>query len=150
MLQRPRSGPRSRQDGLEEAWRECAKPTFLTEAGAALFLRALCPGAPAVAQRDQQHLGTWVRSLAWHSGLRIWHCLSVGLVHSGGSDLIPDPRVPYAVGRPKKNHLPNSHPASSWNLLYIQRGEKGQGIGENPELTNYISERDQILFIFFG
>ena len=40
-----------------------------------------------MAQWDQQHLeiiGMWVQSLAWHSGLEIWHCHNYGLVHSYG------------------------------------------------------------------
>ena len=55
-----------------------------------------CPGVPAVAQPDGQHLGstgTQVRSPAWNSGLRIPECSSGGLGHSCGSDLIPGPET---------------------------------------------------------
>ena len=62
-------------------------------------------GVPAVAQRDQKCLGsteTQVRSLAWHSGLRIWHCCSCGLDHNCSLDLILGPGTPCAMGQPKK------------------------------------------------
>ena len=42
--------------------------------------------------------------LAWHSGLRIQHCSSYGLGCSCGSDLIPSPGTPYAVGWPKNKN----------------------------------------------
>ena len=56
-------------------------------------------GVPTVAQWDWWylgHAGTWVRSLAWHSGLGIQHCRSCGM------DLIPGPGTPYATGQPKE------------------------------------------------
>ena len=43
-----------------------------------------------------------VRFWAWHSGLRIQHCHSCGLGRNCGSDLMPGPGAPYAVGWPKK------------------------------------------------
>ena len=55
-----------------------------------------------MAQLDWQHLcstGMQVRSLAWHSGLRIRRCHICGLVYNSGSDLIPGPGTPYAMGR---------------------------------------------------
>ena len=54
-----------------------------------------------MAQRDRQHLGSpeaQVGYLAQHSGLWIRHCCSCGY----GSDLIPGPGTPYAMGWPKK------------------------------------------------
>ena len=54
-------------------------------------------GVPTVAKwvKDPQML--WLRSLrrwgfnplAWHTGLRMWHCCSFGVGRSCGSDLIP-------------------------------------------------------------
>ena len=66
---------------------------------------SVCKGGPAVAQWDWQH--PWrtkmqVQSQAWHSVLRVWHCLSCGISRNCGSDLTPGPRTPHAVGRPKK------------------------------------------------
>ena len=60
------------------------------------------PGVPTVAQQHRWHLGSTgaqVRSLAWHSGSRIWHCRNCG------SDLIPGWGTLYAVGWPKKKTL---------------------------------------------
>ena len=37
-----------------------------------------------------------------HSGLRIPHCCSCSVGYKCGSDLISVPRIPYAVGQPKK------------------------------------------------
>ena len=56
-------------------------------------------GAPTVAKQNWQHLesaGTWARSLARLSGLRIrpWH--------NCGSDLIPGLQTPCASGWPKR------------------------------------------------
>ena len=62
-------------------------------------------GVPALEQQDQWCLGsaeTQVRSLAWHSGLRIRRCHSCSFGHNYSSDLIPDQGTPHAVGRPKK------------------------------------------------
>ena len=42
-------------------------------------------GVPAVAQQDQWHFwstGTQVRSLGWHSELRIQRCYSRGIGHN--------------------------------------------------------------------
>ena len=53
-----------------------------------------------MAQWDRWHLwspGTRVRSLAWHSGLRIRHCHSCGVGYNCGSDLIPSPGTTYAM-----------------------------------------------------
>ena len=64
------------------------------------ILKLNISGVPAVAQ-DQQCLGragTQVQSLVQHSGLRIQHWCGCGY----GSDLIPGPGTPYAVGWPKK------------------------------------------------
>ena len=50
-------------------------------------------------QRDWWHLRSarmQVQSLAWHSGLRIWHCHSCGVGCNCGSDLIP------SLGQPRK------------------------------------------------
>ena len=58
-----------------------------------------------MAQRDRQHLGsagTWVRSLAWHSGLKIWRCHSRGLGCDRGSDLIPHPKLHMLQGSQEK------------------------------------------------
>jgi len=44
----------------------------------------------------------WVGSPALHSRLGIWWCCSYGLVLGCGSDLIPSPGAPYAMGWPKK------------------------------------------------
>ena len=46
--------------------------------------------------------GTQVRSLAWHSGLRIWHHHSCSIGHHRGSDLVPGLGTPYAMGLPEK------------------------------------------------
>ena len=56
---------------------------------------------------DWQHLGstgTQVRSLAWHSGLRIWCCCSCSLCCSGGSNLIPglELHMPWGSQKEKK------------------------------------------------
>ena len=62
-------------------------------------------GVLAVVQGDCWRFespGMQVRSLAWHSGLRIWHCHGCGLGLNGGLDLIPDPGTPQAAGWPKK------------------------------------------------
>ena len=60
--------------------------------------------------------GTQVQSPARHSGLRIWHCGSSGLGHDCGSDLIPGPGTPYALGRPKMKN----------------KQKQGQRVGEEP------------------
>ena len=55
-------------------------------------------------QKDGQCLGsggTQVRSLAWHSGLRIQCGCNIGSGRDCGSDLIPGPGTPYAAGQPK-------------------------------------------------
>ena len=55
-------------------------------------------------QRDWWYLGsagTQGRSLAWYSGLRIWHCCSCGLGPDCGLGLIPGPGTSYAIGWPK-------------------------------------------------
>ena len=65
-------------------------------------------GVPAVAQRDQLHLcrpGTQVQSPARHSGLRIRCRCSYSIGHNCGSDLIPGPGTPYALGRPQKVNI---------------------------------------------
>ena len=57
-------------------------------------------GAPAVTQRDWCHLestGMQVRSLAWHSGLRIWHCHSCDLGQDCGLGLTPGLGASYAM-----------------------------------------------------
>ena len=62
-------------------------------------------GAPSGAQWDQQSLGstgTWVRSPAWHRGLKIQHCCLCGLGQDSGLYLIPGLGDPSAVGWPKK------------------------------------------------
>ena len=62
-------------------------------------------------QQDQQHLGSpgmQVQSPAQHSGLRIWRCGSCSLGCNDGSDLIPGPGTPYAVGQPKKGEKKKS------------------------------------------
>ena len=40
--------------------------------------------------------------LAWHSGLRIWHCHNHRIGRNSGLDLIPGPGTPYAMGQPEK------------------------------------------------
>ena len=62
-------------------------------------------GVPAVTQQDRRHHGSagmQVRTLAWHSGLRIRNCCSCTLGHKYNSDLIPGLVIPYAAGQPKK------------------------------------------------
>ena len=62
-------------------------------------------GVPAVAQWDQQCLGSTtaqVPSSAQHRGLRIQRCYSCSLGHICGLDLIPGLGTPYAMGWPKK------------------------------------------------
>ena len=44
---------------------------------------------------------TWVRSLAWHSGLGTQCCCSCGLGHNWGSNLILGLEAPCAAGWPK-------------------------------------------------
>ena len=59
------------------------------------------PGVSTVAQGDQWHLSsprTQVQSLAWYSGLRIWHCWGAGPIW--GVDLIP------GWGAPLDLHMP--------------------------------------------
>ena len=48
-----------------------------------------------------------VQSLAWHSGLRIWHCHNCGVDYNCSSDLIPGPGTPYAMGQLKKKEKKN-------------------------------------------
>ena len=55
-----------------------------------------------MAQQDWWCLGctgTWVQSLAQHSGLRVWRCCSLGCHCS--SDLIPGLGAPHTSGQPK-------------------------------------------------
>ena len=62
-------------------------------------------------QMDHGHLwstGTWVQSLAQHSGLRIWRCDSCGSGSNSGSDLIPGQGAPYAMGQPKVERKKNT------------------------------------------
>ena len=62
-------------------------------------------GVPIVAQQDERHLwspGMQVPSLALHCGLRIWCCHSSSIGYNCGSDLFPDPEVPYATGQKKE------------------------------------------------
>ena len=62
-------------------------------------------GVPAVVQWDWWCLwstGTQVRSLAWHSELKICHCHRRCIGRRCGSDLIPGPETPYATGQPRK------------------------------------------------
>lgn len=47
--------------------------------------------------------------LAWHSGSSIWLCSSCSLGHSFGSNLIPGPGTPSAVGWPKKKESKNKN-----------------------------------------
>ena len=85
-------------------------------------LRLVRLGVPAVVQWNWQCLGSTriqVPSPARHSGLRILHCLSCGLGHNCGSDLIPDPGTLYALGWPKRKKKKrlvrvNSLQGSSW------------------------------------
>ena len=68
-------------------------------------LKVEVKGAPTVVQWDQRCLGSTgmqVRSLAWHSGLRIQCCHSCGLGQDLSLDLIPGLGTPYAAGVTKK------------------------------------------------
>ena len=64
-------------------------------------------------QWDQQHL--WktrmqVHSLARHSGLRVWHCLSCGIVHNCGYEPCPGNSICHRAAKKekkKKNILNN-------------------------------------------
>ena len=61
-------------------------------------------GVPTVAQWNRVYLlntRTQVPSLASHSGLGIRHCSSCSIAHNRGSELIPVPGTPYAIGQPK-------------------------------------------------
>ena len=69
--------------------------------------KILIRGVSAVAQRDQQHLGstgTQVRSPAQHSGLRICQCFSSDLGQNCSSDLITGPRNTICHGVAKKEN----------------------------------------------
>ena len=46
--------------------------------------------------------------LLWHSGLRIWHCLSCGIGHSCSSDLIPGPGTSICCGWSQKKTNKNT------------------------------------------
>ena len=64
-------------------------------------------GVPTVVQQHWRHLGstgTQVRSLAQHSGLRIWHCCSCGLGLKLQLRSDPWPGNPYVEGQPKKKN----------------------------------------------
>ena len=72
-----------------------------------------------MAQWDQQHLGNsglQVRSLAWHSGSRIWHCCSCGLGRDCGLELILSLGTPYAMGRPKMTNSNNNNNNNKTNV----------------------------------
>ena len=61
------------------------------------YLKYLQESVPALVQWDRQCLGsaeTQVWSPAQHSGLRIRHCRSCGLVYNYGLDLIPELGTP--------------------------------------------------------
>ena len=45
-----------------------------------------------------------VGSTAWHSGLRICHCSSYGLVHGYDLELIPSMAAPCAMGLANNNN----------------------------------------------
>ena len=73
-----------------------------------------------MAQWDQQHLGNsglQVRSLAWHSGSRIWHCCSCGLGHDCGLDLIPSLGTLHGAAKKKKK---NRIPFQNYFILVIE------------------------------
>ena len=75
-------------------------------------------------QWDQRSLGSagmQVRSLAWLSGLRIWHCCTCALSRDCGSDLIPGRGTAYAVGRPKKEKNSNGEQKASQLLAMAFR-----------------------------
>ena len=72
-------------------------------------------------QWDQQRLGstgTQVRSLARHSGLRIWCCHSCGLGLNGGFDLIAGPGTVYAMGWPKNKEEMKERLYSTLKIWY--------------------------------
>ena len=74
------------------------------------ILQILKKGDPTAVQPDQPHLwssGMQAQSLAWHSGLRVWHYCSCCVGCNYGSHLIPVQGIPCAVGRPqgKKNNI---------------------------------------------
>ena len=67
--------------------------------------KSLEAGVPAMAQRDLWHLwssGAQVRSLAWHSGLRILSCCSCPIGCNRGPDLTPGTEMPYVPRAAKK------------------------------------------------
>ena len=104
-------------------------------------------GVPAVAQRNQRHLwsaGTQVQSPAWQSGLRIPHCHSCGIGHSCGSDLIPGPGTPPAVGWPKKRRRRRKKKKKP------MRGDVSNTFGLFPiaALTNSVAEISTHLFSY--
>ena len=59
-----------------------------------------------------------LRSLAWHSGLRIWHSCAYGVGHSCGSDLIPGLGISICHGcgwkRKKKKNNKNLWQIHCW------------------------------------
>lgn len=65
---------------------------------------------------------TWVRSLAWHSGLGTQCCSSCGLGHNWGSNLILGLEAPCAAGWPKmtkkkkkgNDDFPSWRPVHQW------------------------------------
>ena len=70
-------------------------------------------------QRDWWYLGsagTQGRSLAWYSGLRIWHCCSCGLGRDCGLELILSLGTPYAMGRPKMTNSNNNNNNNKTNV----------------------------------
>jgi len=76
--------------------------------------------------------GTQVRSLAWHSGLRIQHCHSCSLGGDSSSDLIPGPGTPYAVeqGEKKRREIPTERKlcedrGKDWRYAAKSQGKPG-------------------------
>ena len=67
----------------------------------------------------------WVRSLDWHSGLRIRHCHSFSLDQDCSSDLIPGLEAPCAVGQPKMKKRRTN--VLGYDLELVTDAEEGKG-----------------------
>ena len=85
-------------------------------------------GVPAVVQQDRQCLGSTgmqVRSLAQHSGLRIWHCHSYGLGCNYSSYVIPGLGTP-GQPRKKKEEEKKKKKGEKTGLGSMEFGETGK------------------------
>ena len=107
-----------------------------------LFFKSNCIililGVPTVVQRDWQHLGSagmQVRSLAWHSGLRIWRCHSCGLGCDCSSDLIPGLGTPHATSWPKLKQTNKNLEAERWRILTKKLWETSGGMWAEGRVT---------------